>query len=214
MMISKIKVVASIGFIGLLTLGVTSTEKVKHLKQDSIEFIALEQNEDSDDLDYSFLADRTLAKIIRNKYFYKPSYDCVGKAIKATRKLPSKFICKVSDMGYRVYFAKDLEGVEGITHLRRHIMLLAEDTKDLEFVTLHEFGHIFYDLQSQKYWENMFNAYNKEAQKYRGYNPPYAKKDLSEYHASSFAQFILEPEELKVSRPVTFKLIDEAVKGL
>ncbi|GAA0101422.1 hypothetical protein UT300012_21370 [Paraclostridium bifermentans] len=214
----KIKIVLGATCIASMTmLCMLSNREIKgdYISQSNVSYSKSESiKSDLEELDYNLLADRTLARIIKGEYENKNISDAaLHKAVNATKKLPTKLINKFVSMGYKIYFAKDLENVEGVTHLKRHIVLLAEDTENLEFVTLHEYGHIFYEIQTVEYMQKANKAYSEECLKYMGYSPDYAKKDLAEYHASSFAQYILEPERLKQERPLTFELIREGMKS-
>ena len=92
----------------------------------------------------------------------------------------------------------------------RQIILRAQDD-----TIYHELGHFLAFLAGNVDQDESFKEiYNKEKGKYTGSNKAYVTQNSAEYFSESYYDYVLNPGELKRSRPETYQVIVNALNKL
>lgn len=79
----------------------------------------------------------------------------------------------------------------------------------------HELGHFVAFLAGNADKSSAFvDAYNAEKGLYTGSNKAYVTQSSAEYFAESYKDYVLQPKELKSSRPQTYEIVNNSVEKL
>lgn len=95
---------------------------------------------------------------------------------------------------------------------------IQKNNKYITYTVYHEFGHMLdcgYNYKYESKENEFYNIYLDERAEFRtDYNYQYAISEVEEYFASSFAEYIINPQRLKSNTPRTYNYIVNAINNI
>ena len=95
---------------------------------------------------------------------------------------------------------------------------IRKNNKYITYTVYHEFGHMLdygYNYKYESKENEFYNIYLDERAEFRtDYNYQYAISEVEEYFASSFAEYIINPQRLKSNTPRTYNYIVNTINNI
>ena len=141
---------------------------------------------------------------------------------RAYDKLPHNVKELLQDTNYRIYVVDLINGDENIlgqTTYGLKIIEIRDFNYDVERTTLHECGHVLDDesniffISGTKEFKKIFEEEQVAFYDVVEDNYSYYVSDTKEYFAQAFAEYILQPEKLKLYTPKTYMFIKNCINN-